>query len=99
MELAVALHSFIKTRAALQIENLALRQQLSVLRRTAPKRLQLNPTDRLLWIGMSRLCADWRSWLIIVQPDTVIGWHRNLLRAFWTWKVRRGTAGRPGVAK
>lgn len=48
---------------------------------------------------MSRLCADWRSWLIMVQPETVIGWHRKLFRAFWTWKVRHGKAGRPGIPK
>jgi putative transposase len=99
MELAVALHSLTKTRAVLQMENFALRHQLSVLRRSAPKRPRLNATDGLLWIGMSRLCADWRSWLIIVQPETVISWHRKLFRAFWTWKVRHGKAGRPGVPK
>ena len=99
MELAVALHSLTKTRAVLQMENLALRHQLVVLRRTAPKRPRLNTTDRLFWIGISRLCADWRSWLVIVQPETVIGWHRNLFRAFWTWKIRHGKPGRPGVRK
>ncbi len=95
VELAVTLRSIAKARAVLQIENLALRHQLSVLRRTAPKRSQLNTTDRLLWIGISRLCADWRSWLIIVQPETVIGWHRKLFRAFWTWKIRPGQGWSP----
>ena len=97
MELAVALHALMKTRTVLQMENLALRQQLVVLRRTTPKRPRLNATDRLFWIGISRLCADWRSWLVIVQPETVVGWHRTLFRAFWTWKIRHGKPGRPGV--
>src|SRR3954469_25553113 len=79
------------------MKNLALRHQLSVLRRTAPKRPRLNATQRLFWIGISRLCADWRSWLVIVQPKTVVGWHRKLVRAFWTWKVRHGRVGRLGV--
>ena len=64
-----------------------------------PKRPRLNATDRLFWIGISRLCADWRSWLVIVQPETVVGWHRSLFRAFWTWKIRHGKPGRPGVPK
>jgi len=93
------LHSFTKARAVLQMENIALRHQLSVLRRTTPKRPKLNTADLLFWIGISRLCSDWRSWLIIVQPETVVGWHRKLFRAFWTWKVRAGKRGRPTVEK
>jgi transposase InsO family protein len=43
--------------------------------------------------------SDWRSALVIVKPDTVIGWHRKGFRLFWTWKIRRGQPGRPAVAK
>ena len=93
MELAVALHALMKTRTLLQVENLALRQQLVVLRRSTPKRHRLKATDRLSWIGISRLCADWRTWLVIVQPETVVAWHRTLFRAFWTWEVRHGSVG------
>jgi hypothetical protein len=41
--------------------------------------------------------ADWRSALTIVQPETVIAWHRKAFRLFWTWKVRNGQPGRPGA--
>src|SRR4051794_6112996 len=99
MDIAVALRSLMKTRAALHMENVALRHQLTVLRRTAPKRPRLNAGDRLFWICISRLRSDGRSWLVIVQPETVIGWHWRLFRAFWTRKIRSGKRGRPTVAK
>jgi len=46
-----------------------------------------------LWIGLSRIWRDWRSVLAIVQPETVVAWHRAGFRLFWTWKVRRGQPG------
>src|SRR3954454_4983931 len=99
MELAVAVQALMKTRTVLQMENLALRHQLVVLRRSTPKRPRLKATDRLFWMGISRLCADWGTWLVIVQPETVIGWHRKLFRAFWTSKICHGKPGRPGVSR
>jgi putative transposase len=99
LSLALALlSSLLKSRAALQLENIALRHQIGVLQRSAKKRLPLNNADRLLWIGLSRVWAEWRSALKIVKPDTVIGWHRRAFRMFWTWKVRRGKPGRPTVS-
>src|SRR5690349_11498390 len=94
--IAAVVSSAMKSRAALQLENVALRHQIGVLQRSAKKRLALNNADRLFWIGLSRAWADWRSALRIVKPDTVIAWHRKALRKFWTWKVRRGRPGRPG---
>ena len=88
-----------KTRAALQLENVALRHQLSVLRRSAKKRPQLHAADRLLWVWLSRVWPSWRSSLILVKPEIVIAWHRNAFRLFWTWKVRRGKPGRPAVPR
>jgi transposase InsO family protein len=85
-----------RSRAALQLESLALRHQLGVLQRSV-KRPKLTPSDRLLWVWLSRIWPDWRSALIIVQPDTVIAWHRKGFRLFWTWKVRCGRPGRPTV--
>src|SRR5215831_7411737 len=92
---AVTLATF-KSRAALQAENLALRHQLAVLRRSV-KRPRLTAADRLFWAWLSGVWTDWRSCLAIVKPDTVIGWHRKAFRLFWTWKVRCGRAGRPAV--
>src|ERR1700752_17591 len=90
--------SLVKSRAALQLENVALRHQIGVLQCSAKKRLALNNADRLLWIGLSRMWAEWRSALKIVKPDTVIAWHRRAFRIFWTCKVRRGKPGRPAVS-
>jgi transposase InsO family protein len=79
-------------------ENLALRQQLAVLLRDKPKpRLRL--CDRLFWIVLSRWFAAWRDWLAIVQPATVIAWHRRGFRLFWRWKSGGGTSGRPKLAR
>src|SRR6201987_2588856 len=90
--------SLVRSRGALKLENVALRHQIGVLQRSAKKRLPLNHADRLFWIGLSRMWAEWRSALKIVKPDTVIAWHRKAFRKFWTWKVRRGRPGRPAIS-
>jgi putative transposase len=71
MMLAV-LASLLKSRAALQLENVALRHQMGVFQRSAKKRLWLNRSDRLLWIWLSRVWTEWRSALVMVKPETVI---------------------------
>jgi len=76
-----------KTSVELRLENLALRHQLGVLRRSAPKRLKLMPADRILWVGLRRVSADWKSTLLIVKPETVIAWQSQGFRLYWTWKV------------
>ena len=63
-----AFASMCKTSAQLRLENLALRQQLIVLRRSAPKRLRLTPADRIFWVWLRRLWRDWKSALMIVKP-------------------------------
>ena len=83
------------SRTQLAVENLALRQQLAVLRRSV-KRPRVRRRDRLFWAWLSRIWSDWRSSIIIVKPETVIGWHRQGFRWLWRWKSRpRG--GRPRV--
>src|SRR3954470_1813148 len=77
---------------AVALENLALRQQLAVFQRTV-KRPSLRPSDRLFWVVLSRAWQNWRAALIIVQPGTVVRWHRQWLRRRWT---RRSTHARPG---
>ena len=96
--LADAASAAFKSRATLHLENLALRHQLGVLRRSV-KRPQLTSVDRLLWAWLCEAWIDWRSSLVIVKPETVIGWHRKGFRLFWTWKVRHGQHGRPPVSK
>jgi putative transposase len=63
------------------------------------KRPKLTTMDRLFWARLSGLWAGWRSALCIVKPETVIGWHRQAFRCFWTWKVRHGRPGRPCIAR
>jgi len=93
------LSSMFRSRAALEFENLALRHQIGILQRSARKRPKLTLWDRLLWVWVSRIWSDWRSALAIVQPETVVAWHRAGFRLFWTWKVRRGQRGRPLISR
>jgi hypothetical protein len=72
--LAVAAMANFKSRATLQLENLALRHQVGVLRRSV-KRPRLSSADRLLGTWLCEVWSDWRSALVIVQPQTVIGFH------------------------
>ena len=97
--LLATLSSTLRSRAAMELENLALRHQLGVLQRSARKRPRLTAGDRLLWVWLSRIWSDWRSVLVMVQPDTVIAWHRKSFRLFWSWKVRRGQPGRPKIPR
>ena len=97
--MAATFASLLKSRVSLQLENLALRHQIGVLQRSAKKRPKLVAADRLFWAWLFRVWSDWRSALVLVKPDTVIGWHRKGFRLFWAWKVRRGQPGRPPVAK
>ncbi len=92
-----ALRASLRTRTHLALENLALRQQLVLLRRQS-KRPQFGRLERLFWVWLSHQWAGWREALHLVRPQTVIRWHRQGFRAFWTWKSRRGRAGRPRVS-
>src|ERR1700730_5802532 len=87
--LAAAASAAFKSRARLHLENLALRHQLGVLRRSV-KRPKLTSADRLLWACLSEVWIDWRTALVIVKPETATAWHRKGSRLFWTWKVRHG---------
>ena len=87
----------VRTQRSLVLENLALRHQLVVLQRTVP-RPRLRTTDRLFWVLLSRLWAGWTDAISVVQPATVIRWHRTGFKLFWAWKSRRNGPGRPAVA-
>ena len=83
-----------RSRQTLILENVALRHQLQVLNR-GKKRPRLRNRDRLLWILLRRTWPGWRRPLAIVQPETVIGWHRKGFRAYWRRKSRTKKRGRP----
>ena len=87
-----------RSRARLQLELLAVRHQLHVLERTRSRRVRLSTLDRWLWVWLSRVWLDWRRALVIVEPATVIAWHRRGLRLVWTWKSRHRTR-RPPVPR
>ena len=91
-----ALAAAINSHRQLALENVALRHQLEVLQRNA-KRPLLKPSDRALWAFLSRFLPDWRRHLSIVQPDTVVRWHRTGWRLYWRWRSNPGR-GRPKVS-
>src|SRR5262249_43083731 len=88
----------LRTRRALVLENLALRHQLAVLQRTAP-RPRLRPADRLFWVPLCRICSTWADALSLAKPETVICWQRTGFKLVWNWKSRRKGLGRPPVAR
>ncbi len=91
----VLLRSLLRSQAELAAENLALRQQLAALEHKS-RRPRLKNCDRIFWAWVSRFWSNWRSVLVIVQPDTVVRWHQRGLRLYWRWKSR-GRPGRPKI--
>jgi putative transposase len=79
----------------LVLENLALRQQLAVYRRTRPKPA-IRWSDRLFWTGLRWAWPAWKSALVIVRPSTVVAWHRRGFAWYWTRRSRR-RGGRPQI--
>ncbi len=84
-------------RRQLLLENLALRQQVAVLRRGV-KRVRLEDRDRIFWIGMRRLLTNWQQALMIVKPETVIRWHRKGWKYYWRRKSKPHKPGRPPIS-
>src|SRR2546422_10954178 len=80
--------------AAGSLENVVLRHHLAVLQRSVP-RPQLLRRDRIFWVWLSRLWAGWRSSLVIVQPATVLAWHRQGFHLYWRWESPARVVGRP----
>ena len=86
----------IRSRVMLEAEIWTLRQQINVLRRTAPKKLSFCAVDRMIFVGLYRLFPKICDALAIVKPDTLVRWHRAGFRSYWRWKSRR-RGGRPIV--
>ena len=87
--------SALKGQRDLTLENVALRHQLMVLQRQSG-RPRLRDRDRLFWICLRRRWPGWHRALVLVQPATVVNWHRNGFRAYWRWKSR-SNGGRPRI--
>ena len=85
-----------RERQDLVLENIVLRQQLAVHERRG-HRAKLKPADRRFWSVTARRWVRWRSHVRIVQPATVVGWHRSAWRRYWRWKSRSRVLGRPRI--
>ena len=98
MLVVISLWTFLRAwllgSTAIALENLALRHQLAILQRSV-RRPRLLRWDRLVWVGLSRVWANWRSSLVIVRPATVLAWHRQGFQLYWRWKSRTHRVGRP----
>ena len=92
--IAASLFSSLKSQRELALENLALRQQVTVLKWSV-KRARPSMIDRFFWITFSQNVANWRESLIAIHADTVVRWHREGFRRYWAWKSCR--AGRPTI--
>jgi len=92
----VFLRSILRSQAELAAENLALRQQLAILKQKT-KLPRLRPRDRVFWVWLSKLWSNWRSVLVIVQPATVVRWHHQGFKLYWRWKSRAKKPGRPPI--
>jgi len=86
---------WVHSHGALLGSNIALRQQLAVYKRQYG-RPALKNRDRLFWTLLSRIWPDWRSALVIVQPETVLRWQKRRFRDYWRRKSRSGV-GRPPI--
>jgi len=84
----------LRGRAALELEVIALRHQLAVLRRQRPGRLRLLSIDRLLWVWLYKIWPRCLDAMVLVKPATVVQWHRQGFRLYWRWRSR---SGRPSV--
>ena len=87
MLIAGALADLTRSKPQLVAENALLRQQFLVLRRSA-KRRRCTPVDRAVFVLLASRVRAWRQALLIVQPDTLLRWHRQLFGGFW-WRKSR----------
>jgi transposase InsO family protein len=90
--------NLLRSRRRLEVENLFFRHQLNIALRSAPHRLQLRGSDRALLVWMTWLWPSLLSLSRVVQPDTILRWHRAGFWAYWRWKSR-GRRGRPRVSR
>ena len=88
----------VRSRSSLELELVALRHQVNVLRRRRKGRLQLFSTDRLLWVWLYRICPRVLNAMVLVKPATVIQWNRRGFQLYWRWRSRSRFLGRPRMS-
>ena len=84
-----------RSRASLELELVALRHQLTVLRRQRPRRLRLYSADRLLWVWLYRVWPRVLDALVLAEPATVVKWHRKGRPALKSGLIRRMRRANP----
>jgi putative transposase len=94
--IATFVHSLFRSKRQLVVENLALRQQVVMLRKSV-KKPRPSVADKLFWIMFSRYVDGWRKILYGLHPDTVVRWHRQGFNLYWRWKSRGRKPGRPAI--
>ena len=95
--LGATLADLLRSRASLQLEILALRQQLAMVADRDRKRLSIHKSERIFWVWLYRLWPACLQTLKIFKPDTLVRWHRKGFRLYWTWKSRPRQGGRPAI--
>ena len=96
--LLASISAWFRSRLSVQIELIALRHQIAVYKQSI-SRPQLRPTDRLLWVWLSRLWPGWQEVLAFVQPRTVIAWQKKRWRNYWRRLSQSGKPGRPAIVQ
>jgi hypothetical protein len=95
--LVAFVRALVGNRAEVAVENLVLRQQLAVLTRPTRRRPRLRRRDKAFWMAARLLWRHWAQHLVVVQPATVISWHRQGWKLVWRW-TSRSRLGRPRLS-
>ena len=99
LRLTVALARVLfRSRLELMVENLALRQQLAVFKQKR-SRPRLRLAERMFWVFLRQVWRNWANALIVVKPETVVGWQRQGFKLFWRWISRAKKVGRPRIPR
>jgi transposase InsO family protein len=96
LALLTTLSWLFQSHRRLALENLALRQQLAMLK-SSVKRPRASALDRLFWVLFAKYVNGWRAMLHALHPDTVVRWHREGFRRYWRWKSQHRRLGRPPI--
>ncbi len=92
------LRAALRSRATLALENVALRQQLTIYQRNQ-KHPRIRSRDRVFWVLLRRLWSGWERALLMVKPETVVSWHHQGFRLFWRRRATSGKVGRPRIPR
>ncbi len=96
--LLATLAGLLRSRAVLHLEILALRQQLAMVTAREHKRLRFRLCERLFWVWFYRLWPGCLKTLAIFKADSLVCWHREAFRLYWSYKSRRSGGGRPPIS-